>query len=195
MFLHQLREDFVLALELLLGEGDPLILGVSGASGAGLEGGGAVLEELLLPAVEDGGVDAVLVTQIRDGDVFEEIEPQEGHLLLGGESLASLLGPGKTSARNCSLFERAVLPIPSEAGHRLDIQVRGACSPVLCPAADDLTERCARRLAHTDASKRALLARFDRIDRRSQGCCCALRSDRLKHRGSIFAAPRVPIRL
>src|SRR5262249_54088960 len=182
MFLHQLREDFVLALELLLGEGDPLILGVSGASGAGLEGGGALLEELLLPAVEDGGVDAVLVTPIRDGDVFEEMEPQEGHLLLGGESLASLLGPGKTSARNCSLFERAVLPNPSEAGHRLDIQVRGACSPVLCPATDDLTERCARRLAHTDASKRILLARVGRIDRRIGEPPCARRCRRTEAR-------------
>src|SRR5438309_19691 len=75
MFLHEFREDFVLALELLLQVGDPLVLGVGGASGAGLEGGGAVLEELLLPAVEHGGVDAVLVTQIRDGDVFEEMQP------------------------------------------------------------------------------------------------------------------------
>ena len=60
-------------------------------------------------------MDAVLVTQIGDGDVFEEMEPQDGDLLLGGESLASLLGHGTTSARDCSLFERAVLPIPSEA--------------------------------------------------------------------------------
>ena len=59
------------------------VLGVTGASGSGLEGGGGVLEELLLPAVEHGGVDAVLVTQIRDGGVFEEMEPKDGDLLLG----------------------------------------------------------------------------------------------------------------
>ena len=47
MFLHEFREDFVFALQLLLQEGDPLVLGVGGPSGAGLEGGGAVLEELL----------------------------------------------------------------------------------------------------------------------------------------------------
>jgi predicted transposase YbfD/YdcC len=115
MFLHEFRENFVLALELLFQEGDLPILGIAGALGAEFEGGGAVLEELLLPAVEHRGVDAVLVTQIRDGDVFEEMEPKDGDLLLGGESLASLLGHGTTSARNCSLFERSVFPIPSEA--------------------------------------------------------------------------------
>ena len=93
------------------------ILVVAGASGAGFEGGRAVLEELLLPAVEHRGVDAVLVTQIRDGDVFEEMKPKDGDLLLGGESLASLLGHGRTSARNCSLFERTVCPISTEAKH------------------------------------------------------------------------------
>jgi hypothetical protein len=118
MFLHEFREDFVLALELLLQQRDLLVLGVGGPSGAGLEGDGTVLEELLLPAVEHRGVHAVLVTQIRDGNVFEEMEPQDGDLLLGGESLASFLGHGKTSAQDCSLFERTVLPIPSEAGQR-----------------------------------------------------------------------------
>jgi hypothetical protein len=43
------------------------------------------------------------------------MEPKDGNLLLGGESLASLLGHGKTSARNSSLFEQSVFPIPSEA--------------------------------------------------------------------------------
>src|SRR4051812_26641150 len=117
MFLHEFREDFVLALELLLQEGDLPILGIAGASGSGFEGGRAVLEELLLPAVEHRRVDAVLVAQIRDGGVLKEMEPKDGDLLLGGESLASLLGHGKTSARDCSLFERSVFPIPSEAKH------------------------------------------------------------------------------
>src|SRR3954451_17292409 len=119
MFLHEFREDFVLALELLLQEGDLPILGIAGASGSGFEGGGAVLEELLLPAVEHRRVDAVLVAQIRDGGVLKEMEPKDGDLLLGGESLASLLGHGKTSARDCSLFERSVFPVPSEAKHFL----------------------------------------------------------------------------
>jgi hypothetical protein len=117
MFLHEFRKDLVLALELLLEQRDPPILGVAGASGAGFEGGRAVLEELLLPAVEHRRVDAVLVAQIRDGDVFEEMKPKDGNLLLGGESFASLLGHGRTSARNCSLFERPVFPISTEAKH------------------------------------------------------------------------------
>jgi hypothetical protein len=71
MFLQEFREEFVLALEPLVQGGDPLILRVGGSSGAELEGDGAVLEELLLPAVEDRGVDAVLVTEVRNGDVFE----------------------------------------------------------------------------------------------------------------------------
>src|SRR3954447_14004164 len=120
MLLHEFGEDFVLALELLLQEGDLPVLGVAGASGAGLEGGGAVLEELLLPAVGHRGVDAVLVAQVRDGDVFEEMKPQDGDLLLGGESLARLLGHGRTSARDCSLFERSVFPISTEAEHRTE---------------------------------------------------------------------------
>src|SRR4051794_21642749 len=115
MLLHEFGEDFVLALELLLQEGDPPVLGVAGASGAGLEGGRGVLEELLLPAVEHRGVDAVLVTQIRDRGVLEEVKPQDGHLLLGREALSGLLGHGRTSARSCSLFEQTVCPISTEA--------------------------------------------------------------------------------
>src|SRR6516162_9544536 len=117
MFLYQFREDLVLALELLLKEGNLPILGVAGASGVGFEGGWAVLEELLLPAVEHRGVDAVLVAQIRDGDMLQEMEPRDGDLLRGGESLAGLLGHRRTSARDCSLFEWSVFPIPSEAKH------------------------------------------------------------------------------
>src|SRR6516165_9254413 len=115
MLFHELREHLVLALELLLKQRDLPILGVARASGPGLKRGRAVLEELLLPTVEHRGVDAVLVAQIRDGDMFEEMEPKDGDLLLGGESLAGLLGHGRTSARDCSLFERSVFPIPSEA--------------------------------------------------------------------------------
>src|SRR5438874_6825381 len=117
MFLHEFREHFVLALELLLQGGDPLVLGVGGPSGAGLEGGGAVLEELLLPAIEHRGVDAVLVTQIRDGSLLEEMEPKNGDLLLGGEMLSGFLGHRRTSARSCSLFEQTVCPISTEAKH------------------------------------------------------------------------------
>src|SRR4051795_1961800 len=115
MFLHEFGEDFVLALELLLQGGDPAILVVAGASGPGLERGGGVLEELLLPAIEHGGVDAVPITEVRDGGVFEEMEPKDGGLLLDGESFPSLLGHGRASARGCSLFEQTACPISTEA--------------------------------------------------------------------------------
>ncbi len=114
MFFHEFREDFVLALELLFQEGDPPVFGVTGVSGSGFESGG-VLEELLLPAVEHGGVDVVLVTKVRNRDAFEEMEPKDGGLLLGSGAFPNLLGHGRTSARDCSLFERFVFPIPTEA--------------------------------------------------------------------------------
>src|SRR4051812_37583625 len=115
MFLHEFGEDFVLALELLLQGGDPAILVVAGTSRPGLERRGGVLEELLLPAIEHGGVDAVPITEVGDGGVFEEMEPKDGGLLLDGESFPSLLGHGRTSARSCSLFEQTVCPISTEA--------------------------------------------------------------------------------
>ena len=94
MLLHEFREDLVLALELLLQKGDPPVLGVTGTSVSGLEGGGRVLEELLLPAVEHGGVDVVLITKVRNGGAFEEMEPKDGGLLLGTGAFPRLLGHG-----------------------------------------------------------------------------------------------------
>jgi len=94
MFLHQFGEDFVLALELLLQVGDPAVLGIAGAVGAGFESSGSILEELLLPAVEHRRMDAILVTQVRHGGVFEKMEPENGDLLLGSETLPSFLGHG-----------------------------------------------------------------------------------------------------
>src|SRR5262249_16719938 len=85
--------------------------------GAGLEGRRSVLEELLLPAVEHRGMDAVLVTEVGDRGVFEEMEPQDGDLLLGREALSGLLGHGSTSARSCRLFAQTVCPISTEARH------------------------------------------------------------------------------
>src|SRR5271166_2833117 len=126
MFLHEFGEDFVLALQLLFQQGDPPVLVVAGAAGAVLECGSGVLEELLLPTVEHRGVNAVLVAQIRHRGVFEEMEPKYGDLLRGAEAIPSFLGHGKTSARDCSLFERLVLPIPTEAKHITPLM--GCCS-------------------------------------------------------------------
>src|SRR5512135_1931313 len=142
MFLHEFREDFVLALELLFQEGDPPIFGVTGASSSGFEGGGGVLEELLLPAVEHCGMDVVLVTEVRNRDAFEEMKPKDGGLLLGSGAFPSLLGHGKTSARDCSLFERFVFPIPAEAEQR-----RGGAGRAIAERPDPGTDDPARRRA------------------------------------------------
>src|SRR5512142_2671396 len=125
MFLHEFGEDLVLALELLLQKGDPPVLGIAGASGTGLEHGRGVFEELLLPAVEHRGVDAVPVTQVRDRGVFEEVKPQNGHLLLRREARPSFLGHGRISARRCSLsLLRFIKPYPPAA---LALKTRRIC--------------------------------------------------------------------
>ena len=46
-----------------------------------LEGGGAVLEELLLPEVEQGGRELMLVAEVRDGHVVDQMAPEDGDLL------------------------------------------------------------------------------------------------------------------
>jgi hypothetical protein len=70
VLLQQLREHLVLALELLLEEGDLAILVVSGAPVSGLHRGGPVLEEVLLPSIEHRATDAVFVTQVGDRGAF-----------------------------------------------------------------------------------------------------------------------------
>jgi tetratricopeptide (TPR) repeat protein len=128
MFFHELREHLVLASELIFQEGDPPVLAVGGSSRAGLECGSGVLEELLLPAVEHRGANAVLVTEIRDRGAFQQVKSKNGDLFLGSEALPGFLGHGETSARNCTLFERAFCPISTEARHRLDAKLAKAYS-------------------------------------------------------------------
>ena|SRR5271166_1523051 len=141
MFLHEFGEDFVLALQLLFQQGDPPVLVVAGAAGAVLECGSGVLEELLLPTVEHRGVNAVLVAQIRHRGVFEEMEPKYGDLLRDAEAIPSFLGHGETSARDCSLFERLVLPIPTEAKHYLGPRPAQKKVDRLCSEINGLTTR------------------------------------------------------
>ena len=87
MFLHELREDFVLALQLVPEGGDGAVLGVLAglAAFAGVvEGGGAVLEELLLPELEEVDGEVVLLAEVRNQFLFQEVESEQGHFLLGG---------------------------------------------------------------------------------------------------------------
>src|SRR5579885_895254 len=81
MFFHEFRDDLVLALELLAQGRDGAEMPALGGSALALEGGGAVLEELLLPGVEQRGRELMLVAEIRDGDVVEQMTPEDGDLL------------------------------------------------------------------------------------------------------------------
>ena len=78
---HQLGQDLVLGLDLLLEVGDPLLVGGVVRLRFLLEGGRAVLEELLLPAVEDRGLQAQFIAEVRDGLLLQQMAPQDGDLL------------------------------------------------------------------------------------------------------------------
>src|SRR5262245_43129343 len=101
MLLHEFGKDLVLASQLGLQFGDLLVLG----GGVGLaafvvggEGGRSVLEEELLPGVEEGDADAVFFAEIGDRDLVEEMLSKQGDLLLRGE-VTTLPGHGCSSAR------------------------------------------------------------------------------------------------
>src|SRR5215467_9554377 len=66
---HQLSQDLVLGLHLLLQELDPFLLLLHLAVGTllGLKSGSSVLEQFLLPAIEYRRPQAQFVTQLRDG--------------------------------------------------------------------------------------------------------------------------------
>jgi len=46
-----------------------------------LEGGGSVVKQLLLPTVEDGRIELVLLTELRDGFILQQVEPEDLNLL------------------------------------------------------------------------------------------------------------------
>src|SRR4030066_62043 len=94
VLLHQLGDHFVLltqlgllALELLL-----QVLHASLGDRGGLppppgplQGPRRVLEETPLPLIDLVRLDAVLVTQVRDGDLLDQIPLQDGSLLVGAK--------------------------------------------------------------------------------------------------------------
>src|SRR6516164_8512314 len=81
MFLHQLRDDFVLALELVAQRGNGAVEAALGSGVLALEGGRTVLKELLLPEVEERRREPVLVADVRDGNVVDQVTPKDGDLL------------------------------------------------------------------------------------------------------------------
>ncbi len=74
---HQFGQDFILGLDLLLQELDPLLflLDLSGGAFLRLEGRCSVFKELLLPAIEDGGFQPQFFTQIGNRDLVLQMAP------------------------------------------------------------------------------------------------------------------------
>ena len=64
---------------------DPNVLAIIGGLGlaAILEDDVAVLEELFLPAVKEGGRNAELIADRGHGDVFKQVPLEGGDVLLG----------------------------------------------------------------------------------------------------------------
>jgi len=101
VLLHQPGEDLVLALALVL-EGSDLdvpgvLTGLAAFAGV-VESGGAVLEELLLPEVEEGDGEVMLLADVGDGLLLQEVEPEQGDLLFRGK-VTALSRQGNSSAR------------------------------------------------------------------------------------------------
>ena len=85
MLRHQLGQNLILGLDFLLKVGDPLLVGGVVRSRFLLEGGRAVLEELLLPAVEDRGLQAQFIAEVRDGLLLQQMPPEGGDFLFRRE--------------------------------------------------------------------------------------------------------------
>jgi hypothetical protein len=101
VLLHQLGEDLVLALELLLERGDgavlDVLLGLAAFAGM-LEGGGAVVEELLLPELEEVHGEVVLLAEVGGGLLLQQVQAKQGDFLLRGK-VTALPSHGCSSAR------------------------------------------------------------------------------------------------
>ena len=62
---HQLGQNLILGLDLLFQSRDAFLFGLTIAAVLGLEGGGSVLKELLLPAIENRRLQRQLVAELR----------------------------------------------------------------------------------------------------------------------------------
>src|SRR5215471_1811253 len=63
--------------------GDPLLVGGVVRPRFLLEGGRSVLEELFLPAVEDRGLQAEFIAELRDGLLLQQMPPEGGDFQIG----------------------------------------------------------------------------------------------------------------
>lgn len=83
-----------------------------------------VLEELLLPVVEEARLDALLLAHLRDGDLVDEVTTQDRGLLGGRERPTGLAGHGLSGEKPPLLSRREgesgsgwVNTIPPSAGY------------------------------------------------------------------------------
>src|SRR5580704_8451477 len=74
----ELGQNLVLGLDLLLQVCNPLLVSGMVARPSLLEGRSPVLEEFLLPAVEDCRLESHFVAQLRDGLLLQQVPPQDG---------------------------------------------------------------------------------------------------------------------
>ena len=93
MGLHELGHDLVFADELGFELFDLLLLSVFDGLGlaAVVEGGLAVLEELLEPGVDLVGVELEFIAEVGDGDLVDEVTFEDGDLFGAGEVTTRLL--------------------------------------------------------------------------------------------------------
>ena len=84
MLFHQLGQDFVLGLELLLQGSDAALLTIQLLAGPGLalKGSGTVLEELLEPAVENRRLQVELLAEIRNRHLLHQVPAEDGNFFL-----------------------------------------------------------------------------------------------------------------
>jgi hypothetical protein len=83
---HDLGDHFVLGRDLRLQRFVPTQKRLRLRTRLALEKRGQVLEHLLLPAIENGGLDLVPVTQIRDRYPVDQMLAQNGRFALGRET-------------------------------------------------------------------------------------------------------------
>lgn len=114
MFRHQFGQDLILNLDLLLQIGDPLLLGRMIRSCFLLEGSRPILEELLLPTIENRRSQSLSVAQFRDRHLLNQMLPQDGNFFFCAVVLSLLF---MRSLRY--LNGRTLSPFPTEPEHYL----------------------------------------------------------------------------
>jgi len=93
VLLYQLGQDFVLLGQPIFEAGHLPVQYRTGSGGPALKYGGAALEELLLPGVEDGRLKVVLAEATLD-----RLLNRSHHLLLEGRSYRPMLRPDRRSS-------------------------------------------------------------------------------------------------